>query len=75
MEELGSECTSHPLFLTVYRLAGVPNTGGSAIVYSMSRVKSAAEAAGAPETPTSATFNPECLHKTCSELVLGTVLP
>eukprot|EP01050_Picozoa_sp_SAG11_P017820 SAG11_NODE_2612_length_3172_cov_3.416206_3_plen_45_part_00 len=34
MEELGGECTSHPLSLTVYRLTGVPNTGGSAIVYS-----------------------------------------
>eukprot|EP01050_Picozoa_sp_SAG11_P006173 SAG11_NODE_468_length_9209_cov_21.950604_5_plen_52_part_00 len=33
MEELGGECTSHPLLLTVYRLTGVPNTGGSAIVY------------------------------------------
>eukprot|EP01050_Picozoa_sp_SAG11_P023931 SAG11_NODE_4954_length_1711_cov_1.644541_1_plen_65_part_00 len=31
MEELGSECTSHPLLLTVYRLTSVPNTGGSAI--------------------------------------------
>eukprot|EP01050_Picozoa_sp_SAG11_P016637 SAG11_NODE_2296_length_3554_cov_3.189870_1_plen_28_part_10 len=28
MEELGGECTSHPLLLTVYRLTGVPNTGG-----------------------------------------------
>eukprot|EP01050_Picozoa_sp_SAG11_P026545 SAG11_NODE_6397_length_1321_cov_4.606383_1_plen_50_part_00 len=33
MEELGGECTSHPLLLTVYRLTGVPITGGSAIVY------------------------------------------
>ena len=33
MEELGGECTSHPLSFTVYRLTGVPNTGGSAIVY------------------------------------------
>ena len=33
MEELGGECTSHPLLLTVYRLTGVPNTGRSAIVY------------------------------------------
>eukprot|EP01050_Picozoa_sp_SAG11_P008111 SAG11_NODE_698_length_7682_cov_6.090993_3_plen_153_part_00 len=30
---LGGEFTSHPLLLTVYRLTGVPNTGGSAIVY------------------------------------------
>ena len=30
---MGSECTSHPLLLTVYRLTGAPNTGGSAIVY------------------------------------------
>eukprot|EP01050_Picozoa_sp_SAG11_P005822 SAG11_NODE_426_length_9563_cov_7.501479_5_plen_93_part_00 len=37
MEELGSECTSHPLLLTVYRLTGVPNTGGSAIVYTTHR--------------------------------------
>ena len=37
MEELGSECTSHPLLLTVYRLAGVPDTGGSAIVYTPRR--------------------------------------
>ena len=37
MEELGSECTSHPLLLTVYRLTGVPNTGGSAIVYTPRR--------------------------------------
>mgnify|MGYP000211435625 CR=1 FL=1 len=35
MEELGGECTSHPLLLTVYRLTGVPNTGGSAIVYTV----------------------------------------
>eukprot|EP01050_Picozoa_sp_SAG11_P030454 SAG11_NODE_9020_length_959_cov_2.648300_1_plen_38_part_00 len=35
MEELGGECTSHPLLLTVYRLIGVPNTGGSAIVYTL----------------------------------------
>ena len=35
MEELGGECTSHPLLLTVYRLTGVPNTGGSAIVYTL----------------------------------------
>eukprot|EP01050_Picozoa_sp_SAG11_P058430 SAG11_NODE_37333_length_257_cov_0.968354_1_plen_71_part_10 len=33
MEELGGECTSHPLLLTVYRFTSVPNTGGSAIVY------------------------------------------
>eukprot|EP01050_Picozoa_sp_SAG11_P044989 SAG11_NODE_22174_length_410_cov_6.514469_1_plen_65_part_00 len=33
MEESGSEWTSHPLLLTVYRLTGVPNIGGSAIVY------------------------------------------
>ena len=37
MEELGGECTSHPLLLTVYRLTGVPNTGGSAIVYTPRR--------------------------------------
>eukprot|EP01050_Picozoa_sp_SAG11_P036437 SAG11_NODE_13869_length_635_cov_1.194030_1_plen_66_part_10 len=37
MEELGSECTSHPLSLTIYRLPGVPNTGGSAIVYTAAR--------------------------------------
>eukprot|EP01047_Picozoa_sp_COSAG01_P128615 COSAG01_NODE_57985_length_309_cov_0.333333_1_plen_72_part_10 len=35
MEELGSECSSRPLLLTVHRLAGVPNTGGSAIVYNL----------------------------------------
>eukprot|EP01050_Picozoa_sp_SAG11_P010426 SAG11_NODE_1041_length_6056_cov_5.902468_3_plen_60_part_00 len=37
MEDLGGECTSHPLLLTVYRLTGVPNTGGSAIVYTPRR--------------------------------------
>ena len=40
MEELGSESTSHPLLLTVYRLTGVPNTGGSAIVYNGSALYS-----------------------------------
>eukprot|EP01050_Picozoa_sp_SAG11_P004617 SAG11_NODE_300_length_11057_cov_5.223469_1_plen_103_part_00 len=33
MEDLGSECTSHPLLLTIYGLTGAPNIGGSAIVY------------------------------------------
>ena len=33
---MGSECTSHPLLLAVYRLTGAPNTGGSAIVYTNS---------------------------------------
>ena len=42
MEELGGECTSHPLLLTVYRLTGVPNTGGSAIVYTIAQVEGVA---------------------------------